>query len=177
MTASTDDWMDEGCADAPSIDSEWAPRDPVDIDGVTVKEIRPVLTGDGCLTEIWRQDWHLDELPVDQLFQRLLDPGSINGWHAHVRTTDRLFCAFGKIRLSLYDGRKSSPTFGKAWQTVIGAERPALILVPPGVWHAVTVLGTGPALLINAVDTAYDYDAPDHRRLPPDTPLIPLKLC
>ena len=175
--ASIDDWMDRGKIDPSTVDSEWSPRLAPGIDGVRVKEIRPVLTGDGILTEIWRQDWNFDDLPVRQVFQRLLDPGTVNGWHAHVETSDRLFCAFGRIRLSLYDGRRPSPTYDASWETIIGAERPGLVFVPPGVWHAVSVLGDKPALLVNAVDKAYDYDRPDHRRLPLDTPHIPLKLC
>jgi dTDP-4-dehydrorhamnose 3,5-epimerase len=34
-----------------------------------------------------------------------LDPGKVSDWHAHAETTDRLFCAMGRIRLALYDGR------------------------------------------------------------------------
>jgi dTDP-4-dehydrorhamnose 3,5-epimerase len=170
------DWMAPGEPDPPSVNSEWAPLQGPTIDGVAIKEVRPVVATDGCLTEVWRRDWDMGPGTVDQVFQRILDPGAINGWHAHASTTDRLFCAHGRIRLSLYDGRKSSPTFGYDWHRVLGAERPLLVVVPPGVWHAVTTLGPSPALVINLVDRAYDYSAPDHRRLPLDTPHIPVKL-
>lgn len=172
----SDDWMNPGIVDPPTVDSEWSMLQEPTINGVRVKDIRPVVTGDGCLTEVWRRDWDFDGLEIGQVFQRLLDPGAINGWHAHIVTTDRLFCAHGRVRVSLYDGRRSSPTFGAVWQRIIGAERPALILVPPGVWHAVTALGQRPSLLLNLVDQGYDYAAPDHRRLPLDTPHIPLRL-
>lgn len=113
--SSIDDWMASGEADSASVNSEWVPAEGPTIDGVTTKEIRPVVIGDGCLTEVWRRDWGLGGADIDQVFQRIIDPGAINGWHAHAQTTDRLFCAHGRIRLSLYDGRKSSPTFGNTW--------------------------------------------------------------
>ena len=50
------------------------------------------------------------------------------------------------------------------------------VTIPPGVWHGVVALGPETALLLNLVDKAYAYDAPDHWRLPPDTDQIPYKL-
>ncbi len=82
----------------------------------------------------------------------------------------------GRIRLALYDGRKSSPTSGAVWQRVFGPERPLLVVVPPGVWHGLKVLGASPALVLNAVDRGYSHADPDSWRLPPDTPDIPLSL-
>lgn len=175
-TTEGDDWIVRGIADGQTVDENWNLVGTPHIEGVVTKEIRPVTLASGSLTEIWRSEWTLDSLGVGQVFQRLLDPGAVTGWHAHERTTDRLFCAFGRVRLSLYDGRRTSGTAGTVWQRVFGQERPLLVVVPPGVWHGVTALGASPALLLNLVDRSYAYDAPDHVRLPPDTPHIPLKL-
>jgi len=171
-----DGWIVRGIAEGQTVDADWNPVGIPHIDGVVTKEIRPVTVGSGSLTEIWRSEWNLDPLGVGQVFQRLIDPGVVTGWHAHERTTDRLFCAAGRIRVSLYDGRKASPTAGTVWQRVFGQERPLLMVIPPGVWHGVTALGAAPALVLNLVDRGYAYDSPDHMRLPPDTPHIPLRL-
>ena len=176
MSDSTKDWLVRGEVDRQTVDEDWNLVGLPHIDGVVTKEIRPVTVGNGSLTEIWRDEWRLDELVIGQVFQRLLDPGVVTGWHAHARTTDRLFCASGRIRLSLYDGRGSSPTSGTVLQRVFGPERPMLVVVPPGVWHGIKALGASPALLLNLVDKAYAYDDPDHERLPPDSPRIPVKL-
>ena len=136
-------------------------------------QITNVLTRNGSLTEVWRRDWKLDDLPVGQVFQRILEPGATSGWHAHAVTTDRLFCASGRILLALYDARIDSRTHCKAIDFRLGMERPAVVVVPPGVWHGVKNIGSLPALFLNIVDVAYDYEDPDHYRLPIDTPLIP----
>ncbi len=172
----TKDWMTTGSPDRQSVDQDWNVIDQPRIEGVCCKEIRPVTTGKGTLTEIWRSEWALDGLAVGQIFQSLLDPGTVTDWHAHAHTTDRLFCSMGRIKLALYDGRKSSPTFGAVWQRVFGPERPLLVVVPPGVWHGLKVLGATPSLILNVVDRGYSYENPDHWRLPPDTPHIPLSL-
>ena len=116
------------------------------------------------------------DLHVGSVFQRSLYPGSITGWHAHAVTVDRLFCSVGTVRISLYDGRVASPSFGNAWHKICGPLRPAIVTVPPGVWHGIACLGPETALVLNLVDKAYSYTAPDHWRLPPDTDQIPHKL-
>jgi dTDP-4-dehydrorhamnose 3,5-epimerase len=170
------DWMARGIQDQQTVTADWLPVGSPAIEGVIVKEIRAIPTSTGALTEVWRSEWQLDALPVDQVFQRSIEPGGVTGWHAHAFTTDRLFCAAGRVRLSLYDGRRSSRSYGNLWHRVFGLERPVLVVVPPGVWHGVAGLGSSPALIINLVDRAYSYESPDHWRLPPDTPLIPYSL-
>src|ERR1041384_6704788 len=105
------DWMATGVRDSQTVTSDWLPVHPIPIDGVAVKDIRSVPASSGVLTEIWRSEWRLDALPVGQVSQPPTDRGGVPGWHPHAVTTDRLFCASGRIRLSLYDGRKSSPTY------------------------------------------------------------------
>lgn len=172
----TPNWSLHGSKDPELIKPDWSPVNPPHLDGVVARQISNVLTDSGYLTEVWRPEWDLDALPVGQVFQRILEPGTASGWHVHAVTTDRLFCGHGRIRLALYDGRTDSSTHGKAVELRLGAERPAVIGVPPGVWHGVRNLGSAPALFLNVVDVAYDYEDPDHYRLPIDTPQIPFKL-
>ena len=157
---------------AQSVTSDWTLlRDC--INGVAVKEIRSVYKRDGYVTEIYRTDWALDDRPVDQVFQVVLEPGAINAWHMHESTTDRFFAATGRVAVVLYDARPRSPTLGMVNELRIGIERPTLVSVPPGVWHGVQNIGVTPTVLLNLVDKAYIYEAPDHWDLPADTDKIP----
>jgi dTDP-4-dehydrorhamnose 3,5-epimerase len=54
-----------------------------------------------------------------------------------------------------------------------GDVRPALVVLPPGVWHGLQNLGTIDALVLNCPTEAYNYADPDHYRLPYDTAEIP----
>jgi dTDP-4-dehydrorhamnose 3,5-epimerase len=97
----------------------------------------------------------------------------VSAWHAHGRTTDRLFVSTGQITLALYDGRQASPTYGLVSEFQLSVHQPQLVVVPPGVWHGLIVGGTTPTILLNLTDQPYSYEAPDHWRLPPDTDRIP----
>jgi dTDP-4-dehydrorhamnose 3,5-epimerase len=165
-----------GVRDRQLVRSDWEPVCFEPIDGVTAKSVTNVLTSNGALTEVWRADWQLDPNGVGQVFQRVLDPGATSAWHVHLESTDRLACAIGQLLIVLFDARCESPSHGKIAEYRIGARRPATIVVPPGVYHGVKNIGIDAAVLINAVDQAYDYENPDHHRVPADTADIPYEL-
>lgn len=156
------------------ITSSWAKLQPF-IDGVCVHEVLPVPGDRGVLTEVFRPEWDPSGSPVVQVFQVRLFSGAISAWHCHVRATDRLFVSLGLVKLVLFDGRPGSPTLGRVNEFHIGEVRPALIVVPPSVWHGVKNLGAADALILNLPTNAYRYEDPDHYRLPPDTPEIPYR--
>ena len=171
-----DDWVLPGLTKATqSVTHDWDFTGQRLIDGVAVREIRNVPSGHGVLTEIFRRDWRLDDLPVDQVFQVMLASGGISAWHGHAQTTDRLFVASGLIKIVLYDARTRSSSHGTINEFQTGQPRPTLIVVPPGVFHGVQTVSSDPALLLNLVDRAYSYEDPDHWRLPWDSSSTPYR--
>jgi dTDP-4-dehydrorhamnose 3,5-epimerase len=169
------DWRVPGAVkDRQTITAKWTPSSLRLIEGVSVREVLHVPKSTGYLTEIFRRDWSEVSGDVDQVFQVVLDPGAISAWHAHATTIDRLFVSYGLMRIVLYDARADSPTHGAINELRFGTIRPALIQVPPRVWHGVqNVSPHGPGILMNIVDRAYDYEDPDHWRVPQDSPEIP----
>ncbi len=173
-----DQWLIKGATkDRQSITADWQPTNQKLIAGVVVRETRNVPKAGGYLTEIYRADWHVDDLPVAQLFQVVLTPGALSAWHAHQFVTDRLFVNQGLIRIVLYDTRPGSPTRGLINEFKFGTVRPALVVVPPQVWHGIQNLGPASSSILNLVDQAYSYEDPDHWRLPPDTGEIPFRFA
>lgn len=169
-------WLIQGATkDAQSITARWDPHAMTMIDGVRLREVKHVPKGNGSLTEIYRKDWQLDDLLVEQVFLVEMMPSGISAWHAHQHTTDRLFVTRGIMRIVLYDGREGSPTCGMINEFKLGELRPALVIVPPKVWHGVQNIGNAPGSLLNLVDQAYCYEDPDHWRVPHDTPAIPYR--
>lgn len=167
------DWILEGATkDGPTIDATWTPTNCL-IDGVHVHEVRNVPKHRGHLAEILRAEWLGNNRTVDQIFQSVLEAGTVTAWHAHAHTTDRLFVSYGMARIVLYDARPGSPTHGLINEFTFGLLRPALLVVPPRIWHGVQALGPSPLILLNLVDVAYDYDCPDHWRVPNGSPTIP----
>jgi dTDP-4-dehydrorhamnose 3,5-epimerase len=161
--------------DRQSVTSDWNSWQDA-IEGVRVREMKNVLkTGGDVLCEVFRRDWMLDDGEVDQVFQSVMNPRSVSAWHAHRLTTDRLFAGHGAIQIVLFDARQNSPTHGRINEFRFGAVRPALLIIPPGVFHGVRNISHEPALLLNLVNKAYQYEDPDHWRLPLDTDKIPYR--
>lgn len=159
--------------DLQSITSDWHYTNQQLIEGVIVKEIRPVISNYGYLTEIFRAEWFPDNAGVDQIFQGYFSTGKVSAWHAHEHTIDRLFVSDGLMQIVLFDNRPDSKTKGLLNSFRIGSMRPSVLVVPPKVWHGVKNIGPGPSILINTVDIAYQYSNPDHWRIPFDSPEIP----
>jgi dTDP-4-dehydrorhamnose 3,5-epimerase len=173
--ASGEEWLLPGAVrDRQTITAQWDPTEQQLIDGVEVRQVANVPKQNGYLTEMYRADWKIGPA-VAQVFQVVLVPGGISAWHAHESTFDRLFVATGVVRIVLYDARSGSPTQGVINDFRFGGVRPALVLVPPRVWHGVMNIGGAPAVLMNMPDRAYHYEDPDHWRVPADSPEIPFR--
>jgi dTDP-4-dehydrorhamnose 3,5-epimerase len=143
------------------------------IEGVSVREVRHVPRDHGVITEIFRPEWDPTGLPVVQIYQSRLFPGSLGAWSCHARSTDRLFVSQGHLKMVLYDAREDCRTKGLLMELHAGDVRPCLVVVPPGIWHGLQNLGNVDALVLNCPTEAYNYKDPDHYRLPHDSAEIP----
>ena len=171
------DWRVGGATkDKQSITADWKRTPSELIDGVRVIEIANVVKDNGHLTEIFRASWVGETASrVEQVFQAVLNRGAISAWHAHEKTNDRLFVSFGTARIVLYDDREESPTRGMINEFRFGTIRPALIIVPTRVWHGLQNIDDGVTIVLKLVDRAYEYEDPDHWRVPFDSAAIPFK--
>ncbi len=144
------------------------------IDGVVLKPLRVHPDDRGYLMEILRDDDELFER-FGQVYVTTCYPGVVKAWHAHARQVDHLCCVQGTMKVGLYDDRADSPTCGETMSLVLGLVRPALVRVPPRVWHGFTALGGEPAMLLNVPTLHYDYQNPDELRREPFDPEIPFE--
>ena len=143
------------------------------IAGVRVVELGNVLTRSGTLLEVFRIDWPSIAIKVEQVNWVQLNANAVTDWHRHAIQTDHLVGVGGNIRLALWDGREDSPTRGESEIMRLGALRPIMVIVPPGVWHGLRNESGEPAGYLNMIDQLYDYARPDNFRLAPGTPGVP----
>lgn len=158
--------------DSQQVTEEWQKLQTA-IDGVVVHEVRHVPRDHGVITEVFRPHWDPTGLPVVHIYQSRLFPAAIGAWSCHAKTIDRLFINQGHVKIVLFDGRDDSPTRGRIMELHAGDARPAFVVIPVGVWHGIQNLGASDALMLNCPSNAYDYEDPDHYRLPYDSPEIP----
>jgi dTDP-4-dehydrorhamnose 3,5-epimerase len=86
-------------------------------------------------------------------------PGVVKAWHRHDLQTDFWMGLQGNLKVGVL--RESD---GSAWTAVIGDRRPAVVIIPPPLWHGVATVGDQPAGLLYYVTHAYDAAKPDEER-------------
>ncbi len=146
---------------------------PPKIAGLKILELGNVLTRSGWMTEIFRQNWDGIEVTPRQINWVELTPGGVTDWHRHYGQIDHLVGVGGVIKLALWDGREDSPTYRESEIIRIGAMRPVLVVVPPGIWHALRNESGQPAGYLNITNQLYNYERPDNWRLAADATGIP----
>jgi len=158
--------------DTQLVDKDWQ-KIGDGIEGVVVHEVLHVPRDHGVITEMFRPEWDPTGLPVVHIYQSRLFPGAIGAWSCHARTVDRLFVNQGHLKIVLYDAREESKSFRRVVELFAGDARPCFAVIPAGVWHGLQNLGSADALVLNYPTNAYDYEDPDHYRLPYASPEIP----
>lgn len=160
-----------GVRDAPTV-SARGERRPT-LDGVVMA--RAVLHADhrGSLMETVNFEDPFWEEPVVYAYTFTVAPGRIKGWGMHKLQTDRYVALCGQLRVVLYDGRPSSPTFHRFAEYSFSERTPGFLRIPPGVWHADQNVGETPSVVVNFPTRAYDRDDPDKYRIDPASGEIP----
>jgi dTDP-4-dehydrorhamnose 3,5-epimerase len=135
------------------------------IEGIEYRGARPVSHHDGHLTEAYRADWGVTEVPVVQVNVSVTFPGRVRAWGLHRHTIDRLFASTGSLCIVCYDGRRDSRTFGAVNEFFMGERNQGLIIIPPGVFHGWKNLGDDEATIVGMPSRLYDHDGPDRWEL------------
>ena len=150
------------------------------IDGVICQPLRLFHDARGWLCELFRHD----ELPAEfhpaMAYISETAPGVARGPHEHVEQAD-CFCFLGpsNFKVTMWDNRRGSATYGARQVEVVGADRPALLVVPAGVVHAYQNVGAVPGLVFNCPNRLYrgpDKKAPVDEVRHEDDPASPFRL-
>jgi dTDP-4-dehydrorhamnose 3,5-epimerase len=126
------------------------------IQGVIIR--KPALNEDrrGWLTEIFRTDEIDQELQPVMAYISITRPGITRGPHEHNRQTDYLsFPGISRFRIHLWDNRQESPSFGVHYSFETEELTPYIVVIPPGVVHAYTNIGTADGISVNCPDALY----------------------
>ena len=120
------------------------------IEGIIIRHLNKYTDDRGWLIELFRQDELDPEYYPVMSYISMTNPGVVRGPHEHVDQTDLFgFIGPSTFKLFLWDTRKSSPTFMKKQVILVGENKPASVLVPPGIVHAYKNVGTQPGMVVN----------------------------
>jgi dTDP-4-dehydrorhamnose 3,5-epimerase len=91
-----------------------------------------------------------------EIYFSVVYPNVVKGWHLHTKMNLTYACVSGMIKLVLYDGRESSPSFGEVNEIFIGESNYILVKIPCGIWNGFKGIGTIPAIVANCSSIPHD---------------------
>lgn len=142
------------------------------IDGVVVQPLRVIPDERGRLMEIMRCDDPFFS-GFGQVYLSTVYPGVVKAWHYHKVQDDRFTCVRGMVKAVLYDDREGSATRGLLNEFYVGEYKPALIVIPAGVFHGWKCISEYEAYVINVPSEPYNRSDPDEYRTDPHEGGIP----
>ncbi|MFX1277500.1 MAG: dTDP-4-dehydrorhamnose 3,5-epimerase family protein [Promethearchaeota archaeon] len=138
------------------------------IEGVIIKDLKPILDERGYLIECFRSDWPIFE-KFGQAYITTAFPNVVKAWHYHKVQTDNMVCIKGNAKLVLYDSRENSRTYKKINEIFFGEKQPRLVSIPNKVMHGFKAIGNEIMMVLNCPTEVYNYSQPDEYRLPYNT--------
>jgi dTDP-4-dehydrorhamnose 3,5-epimerase len=126
------------------------------IHDVICKPLTRYHDGRGWLCELFRHDELPSEFHPVMAYISQTEIGVARGPHEHVDQSD-CFCFLGpsNFKMYLWDRRPDSPSYLVRQTEIVGADRPMLLVVPPGVVHAYKNIGGEPGLVFNCPNRLY----------------------
>lgn len=134
------------------------------IKGVKVKKLKVIPDDRGRLMEILRSDDKVFK-KFGQVYMTTAYPDVVKAWHYHKKQDDNFVCVHGKIRLALYDARKTSSTYGKIDEFILSTDAPILVTIPKMVYHGFKGVSDHESIVINTPTMPYNHKKPDEYRL------------
>lgn len=123
----------------------------VGINDVIIRELKRYTDDRGWLIELFRKDEISEDVYPAMSYISETKPGIARGPHEHVDQTDYFgFIGPSDFDLYLWDNRENSSTYGNKAVIKLGASRPAIAVVPPGVVHAYRNVGSVAGIVFNA---------------------------
>jgi dTDP-4-dehydrorhamnose 3,5-epimerase len=143
------------------------------IQGVQVIPLAAHMDDRGYLIEIARRADDPEPHGVVHQFGQVYLVGNmtrntIRAFHKHNELWDWFFISHGSAKFVLVDDRDDSPTKDAKMTIVTGERKPALVVVPPGVYHGWMSLQDD-TQMISTASHAYNRENPDEVRIPPDS--------
>jgi dTDP-4-dehydrorhamnose 3,5-epimerase len=130
------------------------------IPGVLLQPLVTAVDARGWLAELFRSDVleqaRVGEAQPSMAYVSMTRPGAVRGPHEHREQTD-LFAFVGPsdFRVTLWDNRAGSPTFGRREEYVLGSSRPATLIIPPGIVHGYRNIGPAEGWVLNFPNRLY----------------------
>lgn len=140
--------------------------------GMAIRPLVQIKDERGAIMHMLRADQAEFE-SFGEIYFSLVRPGVVKAWKRHRRMVQNFAVPVGEIRLVLYDDRPGSPTSGKTLEIITGADRYALIRIPPLLWYGFQGIAPGDSMIANCA--SIPHDPAESEGIPPDNSVVPYR--
>ena len=136
------------------------------IKGVVIKKLAVHRDPRGWLAELFREDELSKVNHPKMAYLSSTKVSASRGPHEHKKQSDLFyFLGTSTFRIYLWDNRKKSSSFKRKFKFECAKNKPALVIIPPGVVHAYKNIGTSDGWVFNAPNRLFKGS---HRTQPID---------
>jgi dTDP-4-dehydrorhamnose 3,5-epimerase len=96
-----------------------------------------------------------------EIYFSSINRAAFKGWHKHLESVANYAVPFGDVKVSLYDGRQGSDTYGNSMVVGIGPNY-QLLTVPNHIWVAFEGMYSPYSVIANCSTKAFDGSKVDH---------------
>ena len=125
------------------------------IEGINISPLKIISDDRGSVMHMLRNDSQVFEKFGEIYFSTIFE-SKIKAWHLHKEATLNYACLYGKVKLALFDQRKSSKTFGEYQELILSLDNYSLITIPPNIWNGFKGLSKGHSIIANCLNLPHN---------------------
>lgn len=120
------------------------------IDGVKISPLKIIKDERGKVMHMLRTDSEVFS-KFGEIYFSTINFNFIKAWHLHKEATLNYVCLHGKVRLVLFDDRKTSKTNGNYQELILSPENYRLITIPNNIWNGFKGLSESESIIANCL--------------------------
>ena len=125
------------------------------IEGIKISPLKIISDHRGSVMHMLRKDnKNFDKF--GEIYFSTIFNDKIKAWHLHKEATLNYACIYGKVKLVLFDERKSSKTFGKYQEIILSVKNYFLITIPPNIWNGFRGLNKEHSIIANCLNLPHN---------------------
>jgi len=125
------------------------------IEGIKITPLKIIKDHRGSVMHMIRNDNEAFEKFGEIYFSTIFE-NKIKAWHLHKEATLNYACVFGKVKLVLFDERKTSKTYGKYQELFLSLDNYSLITIPPNIWNGFKGMNKESSIIANCLNLPHN---------------------
>ena len=125
------------------------------IHDVVISPLKIISDDRGKVMHMLRKDSKVFRSFGEIYFSTIFE-NKIKAWHLHKEATLNYACVFGKVKLVLFDERKTSKTYGEYQELFLSLDNYSLITIPPNIWNGFKGMNKESSIIANCLNLPHN---------------------